>query len=140
MVFGDKQTDYQTDYQSGFRQNRGTADNLVEIESAMRNAISKRHHFIGIFFDLKKAYDTAWRRGILKQLHSFGLRGNLPLFIQNFLSNRNIKVRVGNTYSVEREVPEGVPQGRVLSCTLFMVAINGICDVMPGDMGEILVC
>ena len=54
-----------------------------------------------IFFDLEKAYDTAWKYGILKDLHDAGLRGRLPLFISGFLSDRKFQVRVGGTYSVK---------------------------------------
>ncbi|KAK3889037.1 hypothetical protein Pcinc_006913 [Petrolisthes cinctipes] len=35
-----------------------------------------------------KAYDTTWRYGILQQLHLYGLRGRLPLFLKEFLSGR----------------------------------------------------
>ena len=125
-------------HQSGFRKNRSTADNLIVVDTAAREAVDKKKHFIGVFFDLKKAYDTAWRRGILNKLYSYDLRGNLPIFIQNFLQNRKLRVRVGNSLSDEMEVKEGVPQGSVLSCTLFMIAIDSICEVIPENIGRSL--
>ena len=127
-----------TNFQSGFRANRSTTDNLVQIETAIQHSLDNKQHFIAIFFDLKKAYDTAWKFGILKKLHDFGLRGNLPLFLRGFLSNRRIKVRVGNSYSDEKAVIEGIPQGSVLSCTLFMIAINDICDGIPNNVNKTL--
>ena len=87
-----------------------------------------------VFFDLEKAYDTAWRFGILKTLHEFGFRGEMALFIQVFLRNRRFKVKVGNTLSSLRNQDEGVPQGSVLSVTLFALAINGIASVIPDDV------
>ena len=42
---------------------------------------------VAVFFDLLKSYDTTWKYGILKDLHNMGLRGNLPIFIGNFLSD-----------------------------------------------------
>jgi hypothetical protein len=39
-------------------------------------------------FDLEKAYDTTWKYGILKDLFDMGLKGKLPNFISNFLSDR----------------------------------------------------
>ena len=71
--------------QSGFRRNRSTTDCLVKFQNDIDGAISEGGHAIAVFFDLTKAYDMAWRYGILKELHSFGLRGNLPKFIKNFL-------------------------------------------------------
>ena len=59
--------------------------------------------------------------GIIQKLYNFNLRGNLPIFIRNFMSGRKIQVRVGNTLSDEVLVMEGTPEGSVLSCTIFMV-------------------
>ena len=80
---------------------------------------------------LKKAYDTAWRYSILKVLHDIGLQGELPLFIKAFLKTRYFKARVGSTLSDSKIQEEGVPQGSVLSVTLFVLAINGISLVIP---------
>ena len=112
--------------QSGFRQGRSTTDCLVQLSNDVQEAIIKNKHTIVVFFDIMKAYDTAWKRGILKRLSEFGLRGNLPTFIKNFLSNRQIKVKIGSTLSNPRDVEEGVPQGSVLSCTLFAIAMDTI--------------
>ena len=76
------------------------------------------------FFDLEKAYDITWRHGILRTLHSIGMRGNLPLFVRSFLQNRTFRVRVGTALSRPYSKEEGVPQGSVLSVTLFGLAIN----------------
>ena len=54
------------------------------MESYVHEAIANKLHTIAIFFDLTKAYDTAWRRGVLEKLYSVGLRGSLPQFISNF--------------------------------------------------------
>ena len=52
-------------------------------------------------------------------------------FAQNFLSNRQLKVRVGSAFSSCYLQEEGVPQGSVLSVTLFAVAINSLMDQIP---------
>jgi len=124
--------------QSGFRANRSTIDNLVKLETHLSNSISERQHTIAIFFDIKKAYDTAWRFGLLKRLHEIGLRGHLPLFVQNFLTNRSIKVRVGTSFSQPYELLDGIPQGSVLSCTLFLIAINSITTALPASIHSVL--
>ena len=78
------------------------------------------------FFDLEKAYDTTWRYGILKDIHKLGLRGRLPTFIENFLADRAMQVRVGSSLSDYYDQEQGVPQGGVLSTTLFSIKINDI--------------
>ena len=35
---------------------------------------------MSIFFDLKKAYGTAWKHGVVEDMHESGLRGYLPDF------------------------------------------------------------
>ena len=115
-----------TDTQCGFRKNKSTTDHLVRLETFIRDAFIKKQHAVAIFFDLEKAYDTTWKYGIKKDLFDLGLRGHLPTFISNFLSDRSFRVRVGSVLSEEQEQEEGVPQGSILSTTLFNIKINNI--------------
>ena len=85
--------------QYGFRKLRSTSDALLSLESSICEAFSNKQHHVTVFFDLEKAYDTAWRHGILLSLYEFGLRGRSPVFIRQFLSNRFLRVRVGNVLS-----------------------------------------
>ena len=50
--------------QSGFRSERSTNDNLVRLETFIRDAFVKKEHVVAVFFDLEKAYDTTWKYGI----------------------------------------------------------------------------
>ena len=81
-----------TEFQSGFRHQRSTNDHLVRLETIIREAFIKKEHLVAVFFDLEKAYDTTWKYGIMNDLHEIGLKGRLPIFVQNFLSNREFKV------------------------------------------------
>ncbi|GFT99251.1 probable RNA-directed DNA polymerase from transposon X-element [Trichonephila clavipes] len=47
--------------QSGFRKGRSTLDNLVFLESQIRNAFVRRNHLVSLFLDIEKAYDRTWR-------------------------------------------------------------------------------
>ena len=118
--------DHISSVQSGFRSNRSTADHLTQMEHNIHQAISRKLHTIVVFFDLTKAYDRAWRRGVMQRLHSYGMRGNLPKFVKNFMSNREIIVRIGASFSSPKTIQEGILQGSVLSCSCFMIAIDEI--------------
>ena len=121
------------DVQSRFCRQRGTIDHLVHFETFVREAFINRQHVVSVFFDLESAYDMTWKYGILKDLHDFGLRCPLPLFISAFLDKLFFRVRVGNTVSGAREQKMGVPQGCFLSVTLFSVKINSIIEaICPG--------
>lgn len=67
----------------------------------------------------------------MRDVHEMGLRGNLPIFLQNFLRKRFFQVRVGNVLSDNFTQDEGVPQGSVLSVILFIIKINGIIKQLP---------
>ena len=74
----------------------------------------------------------------MKDLHEMGLKGRLPLFIDNFLKGRKFKVRLDNTHSSLNPQEEGVPQGSILSPTLFTVKINSIIDALPDNIEKSL--
>ena len=127
-----------TPAQSGFRQFRSTMDHLVSLETNIRDAFIRGEHMVSIFFDLEKAYDTTWKHGILKDLHEMGLRGRMPCFIKKFLADRCFRVRIGNTFSNLHKQEMGVPQGSILSVTLFSVKINSIVKCVDNGIDKSL--
>ena len=121
--------------QNGGRRGRSTTDHLVRLETAIRRCFAHGKLFVSVFFDLKKAYDTTWKYGIMRDLYRMGLRGRMPLYIKEFLTDRRFKVRMEETYSENFSQEEGVPQGSVLSVTLFTIKINQLRGVLPNDSG-----
>ena len=115
-----------TEYQSGFRSQRSRMDQLILLEIFIREASIKKEHLVAVFFDLEKAYDTTWKYDIVKDLKNLALEGRMPIFIQNFLQDRRFRVRMGEVFSEEKQQEMGVPQGSVLSVTLFKIKINNI--------------
>ncbi|GFW50018.1 probable RNA-directed DNA polymerase from transposon X-element [Trichonephila clavipes] len=107
---------------SGFRKGRSTPDNLVFLESQIRDAFVRRNHLVSLFFDVEKAYDRTWRYGILLNMHDFGLKGNLPIFIFTFLAVRYFHHSSSHKFIQD----QGVPQGSVLSVTLFNIHMSRI--------------
>jgi len=79
---------------------------------------------------MEKAYDTTWRYGILRDLYNAGLRGNLPVFISNYLHERKFRVKLGSVLSDSFVQENGVPQGGILSVTLFGLKINSIVSCL----------
>ena len=120
--------------QYGFRKGHSCPDSLARIDQYINQAFARKQHVLAVFFDIEKAYDTTWKHLIISQLQSAGLCGPLPKFIHNFLTNRTFKVKVGPKFSDSVAQYEGVPQGSVLSCTLFALAINGLATCMPASV------
>ena len=124
--------------QCGFRKTRSTTDHLVRLETFIREAFIRKEHITAVFFDLEKAFDTTWKYGILKDLHELGLRGNLPIFIENFIKHRSFQIKVGSELSDPMTQEEGVPQGSILSPILFEIKINSITKTLQRNIDSSL--
>lgn len=122
------------DIQCGSRRGRSAVDHLVRVSTYIQDGFVLRQHTVGLLFDIKSAYDRTWRPVILQQLQKWGMRGNLPLFIQQFLKKRTMSVRCGTTLSSPKLLDNGTPQGSVLSCTLFLIAINTVTVHLPSSL------
>ena len=94
----------------GFHRSRATLNALLRLEVTICQACACKHRVVSVFFDLEKAYDTTWRYGILRALHTIGLRSHLLLFLWSFLQDRTLRVRVGTTLSSSFEQEERIPQ------------------------------
>ena len=112
--------------QRGFQNKRSITDRLIHLETTITEAFIRKKHLIDIFFDLEKAYDTTWKYGIMRDLCDLSLKGRLPHIINRFLLDRKFKIYIGSTLSDMKKQEEGVPQGSVLSVTLFSIKINNI--------------
>lgn len=112
--------------QSGFRKNRRTLDHLIRLSDTVNKSLATKQNTLAVFLDIEKAYDMVWRKGILYKLHKLGVSGNMINWINDFLHNRSIKVRVGDKLSDKQCIDNGTPQGSAISPLLFLVAINDI--------------
>ena len=117
--------------QSGFRKQRSTTDCLVFLESNICDALAENQHMLTVCLDMMKAYDLLWRYRLLEILRKHKITGNMYHFIQNFLNDRSIQVRINTALSKAVIIQNGVPQGAVISVTLFLLAINDILDYIP---------
>ncbi len=63
------------------------------------------------FLDLRKAYDSVWRDGLLYKLWQAGVRGRLWHYIDTLYCTSRRAVRVGGHMSEVIEIDLGVAQG-----------------------------
>ncbi len=86
-----------------------------------------------LFLDFMKAFDMV-DHGILRKLAEFNINKNLRLWIQSFLDGRSQQVKLNSFLSTVSPCPAGVPQGSVISPTLFNVYVNDVEDSIPNSL------
>jgi retron-type reverse transcriptase len=77
-----------------------------------------------VFLDIEKAFDTTWHPGLLYKLSVLEFPTSLIKLISSFLSQRKFGVSVEGEMFTPRKMQAGVPQGSVLSPTLYNIYIN----------------
>lgn len=120
----------------GFRKNMSTTTCSNFLVNVIKQ--NKRDNFLTavVFLDLSNAFNAVKTDILETVLISFGVPGELTSWIVNFLRNRKISFALKNQV-IERFVSNGLPQGDVLSPTLFNVYTAALHTIFEGD--EILV-
>ena len=108
-----------SDFQYGFRSSRLTTDLLTVVSDRIARAFNRSGATRTVALDISKAFDSVWHDGLHK-LKSYGISGQIFGLISSFLSNRRLRVVLDGKYSQEYPVNAGVPQGSILSPTLFL--------------------
>ena len=85
----------------------------MEFIEEITNATDNKKHAIGVFINLKKAFDmyTVDHRILIKKLEHYGVRGAASDWLKSYLSNRKQFVNIDGCSSELLDVICGVPQG-----------------------------
>nr|XP_050023956.1 uncharacterized protein LOC126518151 [Dermacentor andersoni] len=117
--------------QSGFRRLHSAADSLADVVATLEHAASRQEAGYLVLLDVQRAFDGLPHITIIQALRELRVTGRLFDYIAAFLSDRTLRVRVGDTLSAPRSVTSGVPQGSVISPFLFNLALARLPDYIP---------
>jgi len=82
------------DAQHGFHEGKSTETAINAFLESILEAIEKKMHLIGIFFDLSKAYDILDHKILLSKLNTYGIRGLVNQWFKSYLCNRKQYVEI----------------------------------------------
>ena len=120
--------------QAGFRQHQSTEDQVTYIAQAIEDGFQAKKHTLAVWIDMEKAFDKVWKYGLRLKLQQSGVKGYMYRWISQYLTNRKARVRLNGSYSQKKTLKNRVPQGGVLSPTLFLIFINDIIENLPKNM------
>ena len=123
-----------SDHLYGFRKARSTGDLLSYLTHAWSSSLRNFGESFVVALNISKAFDRVWHKALLAKLPAYSFTPSFCKLISRFLSNCFISVVVDGTTSASFPVPSGVPQGSVLSPTLFLHFINDLLHASESDV------
>ena len=112
--------------QFGFREGRSTTAAALNLTDQILSAFDENKFTIGIFLDLKKAFETVDHNILIHKLHHLGISNNNLNFFKDYLCNRLQYLKFNNYESDPMSIKFSVPQGSNLGPILFIIYVNDI--------------
>ena len=107
------------DVQGGFRKDRGTRYQIVNIHWIMEKAREFQKNIYFYFIDYAKAFDSVDHKKLWKTLKEMGISDHLICLLRNLYAGQGATVRTGHGTTDWFQIGKGVHQG----CILFTLLI-----------------
>ena len=79
-----------------------------------------------LYFDFQKAFDQVPHHKLIVKMSNLGIDLKSINIVQDFLSGRTMKVKIGDVFSACKDVLSGVIQGSVIGPLLFIIFVNDL--------------
>ncbi|RVE41577.1 hypothetical protein evm_013770 [Chilo suppressalis] len=115
--------------QYGFRNNKSTEDAVALLSTKVSKLLDKGQCCIGVFLDLKKAFDTVSIPILLASMESLGIRGIVLEWFRDYLTDRGQSIRINDFHRDSLHTNFGIPQGSTIGPSLFLIYVNELCKI-----------
>lgn len=116
---------------AGFRRLRCSIDNVIDLVTYVQHQKRLKRLSVAMFLDVKGAYDNVAHDAILDALEAVGLGGRVYRWTRNYLHMRSFFVQTDDGPTSQHYTYRGVPQGGVLSPTLFNLVLVRLVERIP---------
>ena len=113
-------------HQYGFMRGKSTEHNLLHVTNTIGKALNEGKFCIGLFLDLRKAFDVCSHEILLMKLEKLGVTGTALKWFKSYLKNRSQKVDINGHISSPEFINISVLQGSILGPILFLCYINDL--------------
>jgi len=121
------------EFKHGFKKNRITTAPMLELQDYVAGELDK-NRIVGTYsLDLSAAFDLLRPDLLFEQMQDI-LPDELPYILMDFLSGRKFKVKIGESYSDERQLKIGCFQGSILGPRHFTLYMSCLPQVLPSDL------
>ena len=110
---------------------RGTDTAIALAHESIAKGLSNKQYVSLVLRDVKAAFDKVWHHGIRYKLGHLGLEEFLLRILSNFLEQRKGGIYHGGVLGELFDIKAGVPQGSMISPTLYNVYVSDL-PVTPG--------
>ena len=125
---------YFKDVQAGYSKGRSAQEHLFRLTQGITNSFKKRDCTIGLFLDVKAAFDAVWINGLKLKIKNIGLSKQLENLLFSFLDERVLRIFIDGMWSETVELKAGTPQGSCLSPILYLIFVNDATDSLNQDL------
>jgi len=117
--------------QYGFRPHRGTESAIALAYEEIALGLANKHQTNAILRDVSKAFDKVWHDGLKYKLTQLHLPTHFTRLLCSFLDDRTATIRLGAHLGTPIHLRSGVPQGSVLSPTLYILYTANLPEPTP---------
>ena len=114
--------------QFGFQRGVSAEHAGLKLANTVSKAFKTKHEVAAVFCDISKAFPSVFHAGLLKKLIDSKIPIEYIRFMNSYLENQSVEVKVNQEEKIEKSLSRGCPQGSCISPWAWNIMLN---DLFP---------